>query len=111
MAIEAGAGVLTAAALAAAGAYFLSTKRQRAKMKAWVAKAKKEVARNMKMAKRMSEAEYKRIVDRTTKRYGSLHNVNAAELVKVAKDMKAEWKRIQSEAKRMGKMGKKKARR
>lgn len=106
IAIRAGAGVLTAAALAGAAAYLLSDKQQRTKMKAWVVKAKKEIARNVKVAKRLSGAEYKRIVDRAAKRYGSLHNVNAAEVMKAAQEMKTEWQRIQKEAKKMAKKAK-----
>jgi hypothetical protein len=103
MAMEVGAGMITAAALAVAGAYVLSDKKRMAKAKTWAAKARKEAAKNVKIAKRMSEREYVRIVDEATKRYGALHNVGGAELVKAAKDIKAEWKKIQSEAKKLGK--------
>jgi hypothetical protein len=102
-AIEVGAGVLTAAALVAAGAYILSDKKRTAKAKAWVLKARKEVAKNIKAAKRLGESEYAHIVDRATKRIGSLHKVTRPELVKVAQELKAEWKHIHSAAKRAGK--------
>ncbi|MGC9599082.1 MAG: hypothetical protein ABSE18_01730 [Minisyncoccia bacterium] len=116
IATEAGAGILTAAALAAAGAYLLSSKRQRAKMKAWAVKARHEVAKNVRTARRMGEREYKRVVDRATKHYGSLHDVNAREVVRVAQDMKAEWSRLQKNAKVLmkiarGKRSSRKARR
>ena len=104
MAMEVGAGVLTAAALAAAGAYLLSDKKRRAKAKAWVMKARHEVAKNMKTARRMGEAEYKRAVDRATKRYGSLHKVNMAEVMKTARDLKAEWQRMKKDARVIAKM-------
>lgn len=103
-AMEAGAGVLTAAALAAAGAYLLSSKSQRRRAKLWAKKAQRAVAKDVKKARRMSEAEYKRVVDRAAKRYGSLHNVNTREAMKVARDMKAEWKRLQKDAKVLAKM-------
>lgn len=103
LAVEVGVGVITVAALAGAAAYVLSDKKRTAKAKAWVVKAREEIVKNVKAAKRMGEKEYARIVDAATKRYGSLHNVNAAELVKAAKGIKAEWKMIQAEAKKMGK--------
>jgi len=102
VALGVGAGVLTAA-LVAAGVYVLSDKKRTAKAKAWVLKARKEIVKNIKAAKQMGEKEYARIVDQATKRIGSLNNVSAAELVKVAKVLKAEWKHIKSEAKRAGK--------
>ena len=101
--MEVGAGVLTAAALAGAAAYVLSDKKRTAKAKAWAVKARKEIVKNVKTAKKIGEKEYARMVDKAAKRYGSLHKVGAAELLKVAKDMKGEWKRIQAQAKKMGK--------
>lgn len=103
VAMEAGAGVLTAAALTAAGAYLLSSKSHRRRAKVWATKARREVAKNLKIARRMSEAEYKRIVDRATKRYGALHNANAREVMKAARDMKAEWARLQKNARKLAK--------
>jgi hypothetical protein len=102
-AMKVGAGVLTMAALVGAATYVLSDKKRTAKAKTWAVKARKEVTKNVKIAKRIGEKEYAHMVDVATKRYGSLENVNAAELVKVARDMKAEWTRIQAEAKKMGK--------
>ncbi|MGC9968867.1 MAG: hypothetical protein ABSC29_04040 [Minisyncoccia bacterium] len=104
MATEIGAGVLTAAALAAAGAYLLSDKKRRAKAKAWAVKARREVAKNVKTARRMGEAEYKRVVERATKRYGSLHKVNVAEVMRTARDLKAEWQRMKKDARIIAKM-------
>lgn len=95
IAIEAGAGVLTAAALAAGAAYLLSDKKRQARAKAWVKKTQREVAANVRRARRMSETEYKRVVDKAVKRYGSLGEANKAELIQVAKDLKGEWARLQ----------------
>ena len=106
IAAEVGAGAVAAAALAMAGGYMLwerMGKQQQAKVKTWVAQARKEAAKNIANAKKMSQAEYKRIVDESVKRYGSLADVNKAEMVKTAAAMKAEWKRIQAHAKMMGK--------
>ncbi len=109
-AVKAGAGVLAAAALAAAGAYLLSDKTRQRKLKAWAAKAKQEVAKHLKTASRMGEAEYKRIVDRAVKRYGGLHKVNSREVARAAQELKEEWQRIRKDAKVLAAMahGKKK---
>lgn len=95
-------GAITAAILAAsAGAYLLADKRNKEKVKSWARKARVEVARKAKAAKRLGEAQYKTIVDRAVKRYGSLDNVNARELVAVARDLKARWDAIQKDARRI----------
>ena len=102
--MEVGAGILTAAALAAAGAYLLSSKTQRAKAKAWMDKARKEVAQQVKRAKDMGEKDYTRIVDQAVKHYGTLHKVGVKEIVEVAKDMKSDWSRLRTNAEKMAKM-------
>jgi uncharacterized protein YpuA (DUF1002 family) len=103
MAVGVGAGILTAAALAAAGAYVLSDKKTQAKAKAWAVKAKQEVAKKVRQAKQLSEGEYKHMVDEAMKRYGLMHNVSTAEVVKFAKDVKNEWGRIQDHAEKIAK--------
>ena len=105
MALEAGAGVLTAAALAAGAAYLLSDKKRQAKAKTWVAKTRREVAANIKRARRMSKAEYARVVNTAVKRYGNLNDANKAELARVAMDLRSEWQRLQKIA-RSAKAGK-----
>src|SRR5690242_395898 len=103
VAVEAGVGVLTAAALAGAAAYLLSSKSERRKAKAWAMKARREVAKNVRMARRMTQKEYTRVVDKAMKRYGALHGVSSAELKKAAGELKTEWARIQRDAKVMAK--------
>jgi hypothetical protein len=95
IALEAGAGVFTAAALAAGAAYLLSDKKRQVRAKAWVAKTRREVAANIKRARRMSETEYTRIVNAAVKRYGGLSDANKMELARVAMDLKGEWQRLQ----------------
>jgi uncharacterized iron-regulated protein len=97
-----GVGAVAAAALAMAGGYVLwerMDKNKKAKVKTWVAKARKEAAHKVAIAKKMSEGDYKHIVDAAVTRYGSLANVNKAELQKTATTLKEEWKRIQGHAK------------
>jgi len=108
-ATEVGAGVVTAAMLAAAAAYWISektTKEQRAKAKRWVLAARKEVARHATKARAFGEKEYKRIVDAAVRKHGSLEDVSLRDITKAASDLKAEWKRIQAHAKQTaGKSG------
>lgn len=103
---ELGAGAVAAAALALAGGYVLwerMGKVKQAKVKTWAAKARKDAVRKLAMARSMSETEYNRIVDQAVKHYGALAKINKPELVKVSADMKAEWKRIQAQAKLLAK--------
>jgi hypothetical protein len=103
---EIGAGAVAAAALALAGGYVLwerMGKTKQAKVKAWVANARKESVKKLAMARSMSETEYNRIVEQAVKHYGAIAKINKPELAKVATDMKAEWKRIQAQAKLLAK--------
>ncbi len=95
-------GAITAAVLAAsAGAYLLSDKKRQAKMKAWAKKARIEVAKKAKMAKKLGKQEYAAIVDQVMKHYGSLEDVSARDLVAAGKELKAQWEAIQKQAKTM----------
>lgn len=95
-------GAITAALLAAsAGAYLLSDKKNQAKMKSWAKKAKIEVAKKAKVAKRLGESQYNAIVDEAVKHYGSLEDVSARDLLSAAKELKAQWDAIQKNAKKL----------
>ena len=97
-------GVLTAAVLAAAaGAYFLSDKKTQTKAKAWVAKAKKEIAAKAKVAKKLGKEQYNAIVDEVVKHYGPLEKLTAKDVIIAAKQLKAEWENIQKHAKKIAK--------
>lgn len=97
-------GALTAAAIAAAaGAYLLSDKKTKAKAKVWAVKARKEVVKNAKVAKKLGEKEYGRIVEQAVKHYGSMEKITAADIMAAGKELKGEWKKIQAEAKKMAK--------
>ncbi len=102
--IEVGAGVAAGIATALAGAYLLYGKGpQHKKAKAWVMKAKKDAAREIKTMKKVGEKEYKAVVEKAMKRYGSLEKVSVAEVVKAVSDAKNEWKRINAQAAKMAK--------
>ena len=93
--------VAVGVAAALAGAYLLYRKApasRRRQAKAWVVKARKDVAREVKKMKRVSPAEYGRIIDQAMRRYESLKNVSPAEVVNAARDLKGEWKHILAHA-------------
>jgi len=98
-----GVGVgVAAAALAIAGGYVLwenMGKQKQTKVKAWVAKARKETMQNLAKAKGAGEVQYRRIVDTAVKRYGLSEGISHADLAKVASDLKGEWRNIQGHAK------------
>jgi hypothetical protein len=97
-------GAITAATLAAAAsAYLLSDKKTTAKAKKWMTDARKEVAKNVKAAKKVSAKDYTRIVDQTMQRYGSLKDMTTGDIIAAGRDLKGEWNKIQAHAKKMTK--------
>jgi hypothetical protein len=98
---EIGAGITAATIAAAAGAYLLSDKKTRTKAKKWAMAARKEVAKNAKVAKKLGQKEYGRIVEQAVKRYGSMEKMTGAEMLAAARELKGEWKQIQTHAKKM----------
>ncbi|HUC31192.1 MAG TPA: hypothetical protein VMR99_00680 [Candidatus Paceibacterota bacterium] len=97
-------GAITAATIAAAaGAYLLSDKKTKTKAKKWAMEARKEVVKKAKVAKKLGEKEYHRLVEEAVKHHGSLEHLTAGDMMKAAKELKAEWKKIQAEAKKMAK--------
>jgi hypothetical protein len=97
-------GAITAATIAAAaGAYLLSDKKTKAKAKKWAMEARKEIIKNVKTAKKLGEKEYGRMVDEVVKHRGTLENLTAADIIKEAKELKSQWTKIQTEAKKMAK--------
>lgn len=96
-----GAGMVAAAALAAAAGYAAwegMDKKQKTKLKTWAQKARRDVAGELSRAKKMSEGDYKRIVDRVMGHYGALRGVNQTELAKTTRELKSEWSRIRARA-------------
>ncbi len=106
--IEIGGAVTAAVLAAAAGAYFLSDKKNRTKAKAWVSSAKKEIAAKAKVAKKLGKEQYNAIVDEAVKHYGPLENLTAKDVITAARQLKAEWVNIQKHAKTLVKPATKK---
>lgn len=96
-----GAG-LTAAAMAAAGAYFLYGSKQaannRKKVKGWVEEAKKEVMKGLEKAKSMSKEEYEEMVEKVSDAQTALAKISKTELAEFKKEMKGGWKVIAKKA-------------
>ncbi len=97
-------GAITAAVLAAsAAAYLLSDKKNQAKMKSWAKKARMDVVRKAKAARRLGKKEYAAIVDQAIKNCGSLEDVSARDVVVLGRELKGQWNAIQARAKAMAK--------
>ena len=91
-----GIGVgLTTAAVAAAGAYFLygskEAPKNRAKVKSWALKAKGEVLEVLEKADKITEDEFKALVDGVTLTYGKAQQLSKKELGDFKKEMIENW--------------------
>lgn len=98
-----GAGVATAAALGAAGVYFVASKNakgHRAKAKKLFDKAKVDVLREAKKVKKISQADFERVVSGVMKGYAALKEERPEEMMHVANELKAGWKELQKGAKK-----------
>ncbi len=104
-AVTIGAGIAAGIAGALAGAYLLyeRTQPQRKKAQAWVMKARKAAAAETKQLTSIGEKEYQRIVEKAMKHYGALEHIGGAEIASAVRDAKAEWRHIQSAAKKAAK--------
>jgi hypothetical protein len=65
--------------------------------------ARKEVVKNVKIARKLGEKEYGRMVDEAMKHHAALENLTAGDVIREGKMLKAQWKQIQVEAKKMAK--------
>ena len=91
--------VLTAAAVAAAGAYFLAgskdAAKNRAAVKSWMLKAKAEVLEGLETAKKMSAEEYLKLVDTVSTGYASLQKVSKKDIANFKTEMADHWKKLE----------------
>ena len=90
---------LTAAALSAAGAYFLygskDAPKNRKKVKGWMLKAKGEVLQSLENAKEITEKEYKELVEAASGAYGTVKNATAGEVKDFKREMQQHWKELE----------------
>lgn len=90
---------LTAAAVTAAGAYFLYGSKQsvqnRKKIKGWMLKAKGEVLEALEKAESITEEEYKALVETASGAYSTMKNATAGEVKDFKKEMGEHWEKLQ----------------
>jgi len=101
--MEVGAGLIAAGAAAAAGYYFYGSpgaKKHRKIAAKWADDMKKEVVKEAKHLEKTSPKAFAAIVDRVAKTYQVARSVDAAEVRRAAKELKANWDTVKSEAKR-----------
>lgn len=93
---------LTAAAVAAAGTYFLYGSKDAAKnrktVKSWMLKAKAEVLEALEQAQEMSQEEYERMIDVVAATYAQVKTASKADIATFKKEMKEQWKNIEKHA-------------
>jgi gas vesicle protein len=97
-----GLGVgLTAAAVAAASAYFLYGSKNAAKnrkaVKSWTLKAKAEVLEKLEDAQNMSQEEYLALIDTVAATYQGVKSASKTDLSTFKKEMKEHWTGIVKE--------------
>lgn len=89
---------LTAAAVAAAGAFFLAGSKNAAKnrkvVKSWVLKAKAEVLEGLEKAQAMSQKEYEELIEQVSGAYAQVQNASKADISGFKKEMKEQWQKI-----------------
>ena len=94
-AIAAGVIGVTAAAV---GAYYLyghqDAKKNRAKVKGWMLKAKGEVLEELEKAQEVTESSYLTAVNAVAKKYNELKNIDPEELSTFLTEMKDHWNGI-----------------
>lgn len=94
-----GVGVAAAAATAAA-AYWLYGAKNAAKhrklARSWMFKARAEVLEAVEKLGDIDKQTYLDIVDKVVKRYAAVSGATSAELVQMAKDLKAAWQHMQA---------------
>ncbi len=97
-----GLGVAAAVA-AAAGAYFLYGSKKgparRKALKTWMVKMKGEVMEELEKMENISEGKYHEVIDRVSKKYEALKNIDQKELQTTIKRLKGHWKDIKKEIK------------
>lgn len=94
-----GIGVgLTTAAVAAVGAYFLygskDAAKNRKKVKSWALKAKGEVLEALEKAEKITESEFKELVDGVATAYGKSKKLSKKELAEFKKEMSDNWQEL-----------------
>lgn len=97
--VEIGVG-LTAAAVAAAGAYFLygskNADKNRQTVKSWALKAKAEVLEKLEDAKKMSRSEFEEVVQQAAGAYAGAKSATQKDLRAFAAEMMEHWDALEA---------------
>lgn len=105
---------LTAAAVAAAGTYFLygskNAGKNRKAVKSWTLKAKAEVLEKLEDAKEMTQEEYLELINSVAGAYAGLKTASKVDINTFKSEMKEHWKQIEKAAGKKAKTAKKTAR-
>lgn len=110
IAAEIGAGLVAAGVVAAAGYYFYGSKgaKQHRKIAAkWAGDMKKEVVREARRVKNMDAKDFAKVVDTVASTYQSARSINATEVKRAAKELKANWEAVRREIGKTGRTSKK----
>lgn len=90
---------LTAAAVSAAGAYFLygskKSGQNRKKVKSWALKAKGEILEALEKAETITEEEYRDLVESATGAYGTIKSATSGEVRDFKREMSDHWDKLQ----------------
>ncbi len=104
---------LTAAAVAAAGSYFLyaspNAAKNRKKVKGWTLKAKGEVLEALEKAGKMTAEEYQVLLDGVVAGYEQVKSASKADVNEFKKEMMSNWQKIAKQAMGVKKTAKKSA--
>ncbi len=104
---------LTAAAVAAAGAYFLigskNASQNRKKVKGWTLKAKGEVLEALEKAQEITAEEYNELVHTAVSAYGTVKEASKGDIKDFKAEMLEHWNKLQKNkiVKKLGEKGKK----
>lgn len=88
------------AAAAAAGYYFYASENAKSNRKiaaAWAKNMKEDVMRQARKVQNIDKADMLKIIDNAAKAYTSAKNVDRKELLRAAKELKANWQQLASE--------------
>ncbi|QQR82578.1 hypothetical protein IPJ70_00475 [Candidatus Campbellbacteria bacterium] len=100
--VAVGTGIAALAA-AAAGTYFFyaskDAKKNRAVVKAWSVKAKKDVVAELKQASAISEKGYHTTIKEVAERYKKLQKLDPKDVQAFVTELKGHWKNISKELK------------
>lgn len=96
--IAIGAGVAALAA-AAAGVYFMTGKhaKNRKKVSGWAKAVQKEVINDLEKVGKASKVAYEKSVDTVIKTYKDAKDINQADLLELADELKASWNAVKQE--------------